>query len=126
MSDNNLKNNMAAMFTREEPAAEVPAAPVKPEKEPEQPKAKPRRRSIIDRDPLPGKSPAQPKKKRVRAKKAPELRKSHSMTVLMTEQLFQRLKATAAAQELSMNGIITRLIRKYVMLHDIDNEDLYD
>lgn len=112
-------NTMAAVFmTGEAPAEEnIPAV--------EQPKRR-RRRSLIDKDPMPGASGAEMKKKRQRAKKPAELRKSHSMTILMTEQLFQRLKATAEAQELSMNGIVTRLIRKYVMLHDIDNDNLYD
>lgn len=117
-------NTMAAVFMTggETPAAEQPT----PAGEAEQPKQQRRRRSLIDKDPMPGASGAEMKKKRQRARKPAELRKSHSMTILMTEQLFQRLKATAEAQELSMNGIVTRLIRKYVMLHDIDNDNLYD
>ena len=121
-----LKNTMAAMFTTE------PAEPTeKQEQEQEaaaatkeaQPKKR-HRRSIIDKDPLPGLIPGTDKKKRIRAKKPAALRKSHTMTILITEQTFQRFKKICEQQELSMNGVVGRLIRKYIMLHDIDQEDL--
>lgn len=88
-------------------------------------KPKRRRRSIIEREAIPGGIPeAAEYKKRKRAKKPAELRKSHSMTVLITEDLYQRFKRVTEQQELSMNGVIGRLIKKYVVLHDIDNDDL--
>ena len=108
-------------------AAMLSGLEVKPEPEPTPEPPKPRRRrSLIDREPLPGDpaTPEPPKKKRTRRHKPKELLKSRNITVVMTEQLYQRLKKTAETQELSMNGIINRLIRKYVLLHDIDNEDL--
>ncbi len=98
-----------------QPAAEP--APVPAAEEPE--KQKRRRRSVIEKDPLP-----EPKKKRTRKKKDPALKKTHSFTLLLTEQLYERFKATAEEQGLSMNGIATRLIKKYVVLHDIDGDDL--
>lgn len=91
----------------------------------EQEPKKRRRKSIIDRERIPGGIPeAVEYKKRKRAKKPAELRKSHSMTLLLTEETFQRFKRITEQQELSMNGVIGRLIRKYIMLHDIDNDDL--
>lgn len=86
---------------------------------PPPPKVKPRRKSIIEKDLLP-----EPQKKRTRKKKDPALKKSHSFTLLLTEQLYERFKATAEQQGLSMNGIATRLIKKYVVLHDVDGDDL--
>lgn len=85
-----------------------------------------RRRSIIDKEPLPGASGEQLKKKRHRAKKDPELRKSHSFTVLMTEQTYQKFKRVTEVEEVSMNGVINRLIRKYIVAHDIDGHILDD
>ena len=89
-------------------------------------KEKRTRRSIIDRELLPGATGEELKKKRKRAKKDPELRKSHSFTVLMTEQTYQHFKRVAQAEELSMNGIVNRLIRKYIIAHDIDDHMLDD
>lgn len=101
---------------------------IEPEREPEpvkEEKPKRRRKSIIDRERIPGgiPEPEEPKKRK-RAKKPAELRKSHSMTLLLTEETYQRFKRITEQQELSMNGVIGRLIRKYIMLHDIDNDDL--
>ena len=90
-----------------------------PPKKPAPAAVKPRRRSIIEKDLLP-----EPKKKRTRKKKDPALKKSHSFTLLLTEQLYERFKATAEEQGFSMNGIATRLIKKYVALHDVDGDDL--
>lgn len=85
-----------------------------------------RRKSIIDKEPLPGATGEELKKKRKRAKKDPELRKTHSFTVLMTEQTYQKFKRVALAEEVSMNGIANRLIRKYIIAHDIDGHILDD
>ena len=84
-------------------------------------KEKPRRRSFVERDLLPEKP------KRIRRKKDPALKKTHSFTLLMTERLYDRFKAVAEEQGYSMNGIATRLIKKYVSLHDIDidGDDLF-
>lgn len=113
------KATAAAGFLELEP--EAPAEPVAVQEE----KPKRRRKSIIDRERIPGGIPeAVEYKKRKRAKKPAELRKSHSMTVLITEETYQRFKRVTEQQELSMNGVIGRLIRKYIMLHDIDNDDL--
>ena len=90
-----------------------------PQPKPAPAAVKPRRRSIIEKDLLP-----EPKKKRTRKKKDPALKKSHSFTLLLTEQLYERFKATAEEQGFSMNGIATRLIKKYVALHDVDGDDL--
>lgn len=108
MKKDEMKKTMASVFTME------------PEPEPvQEEKPKRRRRSLIDKDPLP-----EAKKKRTRRKKDPALKKTYSMTVLMTEEMHQRLKNIAEAQELSMNGIVTRLIRKYIVTHDVDLTDL--
>lgn len=117
-----LKNSMAAMFITE------PGEPEEKEVKQEQPekaagsKPKRRRKSLIDREVLPGEIPE--KKKRQRAKKDPALCKSHSLTILLTEQTFQKLKKICEQQELSMNGVVGRLIRKYIILHDVDQEGL--
>ena len=90
--------------------------------EPEQKEAtvKRRRKSYIERpgDTLPGKP------KRTRRHKDPTLKKTHSFTLLMTEKMYDDFKRIAEAQGFSMNGIATRLIKKYIALHDIDQEDL--
>lgn len=90
--------------------------------EPEQKKAtvKPRRKSAIERpdEPLPEKP------KRTRRHKDPAQKKTHSFTLLMTEKMYDDFKRIAEAQGFSMNGIATRLIKKYIALHDIDQEDL--
>lgn len=128
MTNERIKETMAALFTMEqakkEAAAETPTTP-----EAEKPKR--RRRSIIDREllPEPGElkklKEEKPKKKRKpRRKKDPALKKTYSMSVLMTENMHQRFKRIAEQQELSMNGIVTRLIRKYIITHDIDLDDL--
>ena len=82
-----------------------------------------KRHSLIERTPLPG-DPAVEPTKRTRRKKNPALKKSHSFTILLTEQTYQQFKKVAEAQELSMNGIVGRLIKKYIILHDIDGENL--
>lgn len=109
-----MKKTMVEALTQEsessEFATESPAEPVKR-----------RRRSLIDYDPLPE---ANKKIKRTRKKKDPALKKSYSMTVLMTEEMHRRLKNIAEIQGLSMNGIVTRLIRKYIVTHDVDLTDL--
>lgn len=94
---------------------------LEPEQKEQKPtKAKPRRKSYIDRpgDTLPEKP------KRTRRHKDPAHKKTHSFTLLMTEKMYEDFKRIAEAQGLSMNGIATRLIKKYVALHDIDQEDL--
>ncbi len=88
--------------------------------EQEQPKR--RRKSVIERVPLPVDVP---QKKRTRRKKDPALKKTHSFTLLLTEQMYEMFKATAEQQGLSMNGIATLLIKKYVSTHYIDT-DLLD
>ena len=109
-----LKNTMAAILSgglepkqaaQEEPAA---AEPVKPKKV---------RRSHVEKVLLP-----EPKK-RTRKKKDPALKKTHTLTLLLTESLYKRFKATAEEQGYSMNGIATRLIKKYVFLHDVEMEE---
>ena len=91
---------------------------------PEQP-AKKVRKSIIDRDPMPGTVPLPPPKgKRTRRRKDPALCKSHSFTVLMTEQMYQQFKKVTENEGVSMNGVVTRLIRKYIISHDIDENIL--
>lgn len=103
-----LENTMAAALSGlQEPAAEQ----AKPKKK--------TRKSQIERDLLP-----EAPKKRTRRKKDPALKKTHTFTLLLTEQLYERFKATAEEQGYSMNGIATRLIKKYVSLHDIDGDDL--
>lgn len=112
MKSDELKNTMAAALMGEPAAAG---------QEPPAEKPKRRRRSLIDKDPMPE---ATKKIKRTRRKKDPRFKKSYSMTVLMTEEMHQRLKNIAEIQELSMNGIVTRLIRKYIVAHDVDLTDL--
>jgi hypothetical protein len=101
-----LKNTMAAALAGLNPTAAPKAV-----------KQKTRRKSQIETEPLP-----EPKK-RTRRKKDPALKKTHSFTLLMTEQLYKRFKATAEEQGYSMNGIATRLIKKYVFLHDVEMEE---
>ena len=102
---------------------EVAAATPKATEAAEKPKRR-TRKSIIDSELLPGPTGEQLKKKRQRARKDPELRKSHNMTILMTEQTYQRFRRIAEKEGLSMNGIINRLIKKYIIAHDIDDEYL--
>ena len=104
-----LQNTMAAALSG---LQEEPATP-----EPEKPKR--HRKSYIERELMP-----EPKKRRPRRKKDPALKKTHTFTLLLTESLYERFRATAEIQGLSMNGIATRLIKKYVSLHDIDQDDL--
>ncbi len=85
-----------------------------------EPKRTTRRRSAIER---PG-EPLPEKPKRTRRQKDPALKKSHSFTLLLTEKMYQDFKKIAEREGLSMNGIATRLIRKYIALHDVDQEDL--
>lgn len=113
--DLGLAEGLAAAILGEVAAAVPKATTAKPQKPRRQ------RKSIIDKELLPGPTGEQLKKKRQRAKKDPELRKSHSMTILMTEQTYQRFKRVAEAEGLSMNGIINRMIRKYIVVHDIDD-----
>lgn len=111
------KKTLTEMFmTTDTPAAADPEPAAKPE-----PK-KSRRKSIIDREPLPEKdpAPAAEKPKRKRRGKPPELKKTHSVTVYCTEQLYNRFKAVAERKELSVNGIITHLMRNYVEMNDFD------
>lgn len=121
----NTRKTMAELLSggsKPEPVSKAPAAePAKEQAATVEP-VKRRRKSIIDNEPIPGKLP--PKKKRTRRGKPEELKKTHSVTVYCTEDLYRRFKAVAIAQELSVNGIITRLMRRYVMNHDIDLEDI--
>ena len=108
-----LQNTMAAALAGLEPKPaeqKEPAAadPVKPKKV---------RHSHVEKTLLP-----EPKK-RTRKKKDPALKKTHTFTLLLTEQLYKRFKATAEEQGYSMNGIATRLIKKYVFLHDVEMEE---
>ena len=134
MTGERIKETMARLFTTEQEKAE--ATTQEPEKKkrrrslvdhdplPEPAAAeKKTRRSIIDREPLPGATADELKKRRTRKGKPAELRKTHNFTVLMTEQMYQQLKAIAENKGLSMNGIITRLIKKYIVVHDIDQEE---
>lgn len=105
-----LKNTMAAALAGLEPKEEPAAA--------EQAKQKKVKRSYIEKVPLP-----EPKKRRPRTPKDPALKKSHAFTILMTEQLYKRFKLTAEEQGYSMNGIVNRLIKKYVFLHDVEMEE---
>ena len=102
-----LKNTMAAALAGLDPAAA-----------PKTVKQKTRRKSQIETEPMP-----EPKQKRTRRKKDPALKKTHSFTLLLTESLYKRFKETAEEQGYSMNGIATRLIKKYVFLHDIETDD---
>ena len=114
-----LKDSIARALVQEEPTIEPTETAVE-----ETPKRKPRKRhSLIERTLLPG-DPTTERPKRTRRKKDPALKKSHSFTILLTEQTYQKFKQVAEAQELSMNGIVGRLIKKYIILHDIDGENL--
>ncbi len=109
-----LKNTMAAALSGLEEKTDPAAEPVKVKTE----KPKRRRKSIIEQAPLP-----EPKKKRTRRGKDPALKKTHPLTLLLTEQLYERFKATAEEQGYSMNGIVTRLIKKYIYKYDLDYDD---
>lgn len=111
-----MKNTLAEVLTTDMDAELIPAVEG-------QPKRKTRKSDII-RDPLAGPSGAELKKKRTRKGKPAELRKSHSFTVLMTEQMYQQFKAITENEGVSMNGVITRLLRKYIIAHDIDDNML--
>lgn len=113
MRSDELRNTMASVFTQE-------ATPAQAEQgQPAQAPVKRRRKSFIEKEIY-----TEPKPKRTRRKKDPEYVKSHTLTVLMTESMFQKFKSIAQQQELSMNGIVTRLIRKYIITHDVDLTDL--
>lgn len=112
--DNKISVTMAEALAGIKPEATLPEPAAAAEEKPKR-----RRKSIIEKDLLP-----EPKKKRTRRKKDPALKKTHSFTLLLTEQLYERFKATAEEQGFSMNGIATRLIKKYVSLHDIEGDDL--
>ena len=114
-----LKNTMAAALSGLEPVQ--PEAQEEP-KEPEAPKR--RRRSAIESTPGVGEVVLSRKQRKPRRRKDPALKKTRTFTLLLTEQLYERFKATAEEQGFSMNGIATRLIKKYVSLHDIDGDDL--
>ena len=120
MRDTLLKDSIAKMLVQEEPqTTDAPSTETV-----ETVKRKPKKRhSLIERKPLPGEPAVEPKK-RTRRKKDPALKKSHNFTILLTEQTYQQFKRVAEAQELSMNGIIGRLIKKYIILHDVDGENL--
>lgn len=109
-------NGLAAAIMGEVLEAEAPKQEVK--------KVRRTRRSIIDKEPLPGATGEQLKKKRKRAKKDPELRRTRSISLLVTEQTYQKFKRIAEVEGLSMNGIVNRLVRKYIIAHDIDDEML--
>lgn len=101
-----LKNTMAAAL-----------AGLDPDAVPKTVKEKTRRKSQIEREPMP-----EPKKRKPRKKKDPALKKTHPFTLLLTEQVYNRFKAIAEEEGYSMNGIVTRLIKKYIFLHDVDDE----
>lgn len=100
----------------EAPAAEVPQKP------------KRRRKSIIDKTPLPGAAvnPPAEKQPRHRSKKDPALCRTRNVTVLMTEQTYRMFKRVTEENEVSMNGVINRLVRRYIISHDIDGHILDD
>ena len=117
MIDNTNMETMAEALTK--------GIAAEPEPIPE-PEPKKHRRSVIYNEPLPGATAEQLKKRRTRKTKPAELKKTHSFTILMTEQMYQRFKAIAEYKGVSMNGIITRMIRKYIVVHDIDGDDDID
>ncbi len=114
-----LKNTMAAALSGLEPVQ--PEAQEEP-KEPEAPKR--RRKSAIESTPGVGDVVLSRKQRKPRKRKDPALKKTHTFTLLLTETLYQQFKAIAEQKGLSMNGIATRLIKRYIALHDIDEEDL--
>ena len=115
MAKNSMKGTLAEVLTANTQAEAIPVV--------EEPKRKTRKSDII-RDPLAGPSGTELKKKRIRRGKPAELRKSHSFTVLMTEQMYQQFKTITENEGVSMNGVITRLLRKYIIAHDIDDNML--
>jgi hypothetical protein len=117
MAKEDNKNTLAAALLLEDVGAPVPDPAGKPKRK--------TRKSDIIREPLAGESGAELKKKRTRRGKPAELRKSHSFTVLMTEQMYQKFKTITENEGVSMNGVITKLLRKYIIAHDID-DDLLD
>ena len=116
MAKNSMKGTLAEVLTADTQAELIPAVE-------EQPKRKTRKSDII-REPMAGASGETLKKKRTRRGKPAELRKSHSCTVLMTEQMYQKFKTITENEGVSMNGVITRLLRKYIIAHDIDDNML--
>ena len=120
MGKEDNKNTLAAALLVDEPEKQIPAAAPDPE---EKPQRKTRKSDII-RDPLKGASGAELKKRRKRRGKPAELKKSHPLTVLMTEQMYQKFKTITEFEGVSMNGVITKLLRKYIIAHDIDDDML--
>ena len=110
------KTNLAAalLVDTQEPEAVAPKEPQK----------KRTRKSDIIREPMKGASGEELKARRKRRRKPAELRKSHSFTVLMTEQMYQKFRTIAEYEGVSMNGVITKLLRKYIIAHDIDDNML--
>lgn len=122
MAKESSKKSMAAALIGEVMAAE-PLATV-PDPPEEKPKRK-TRKSIIDNELLEGPTGEELKKRRIRRRKPAELRKSHNVTLLMTEQTYQKFKTITENEGVSMNGVINRLVKKYIIAHDID-DDLLD
>ena len=111
-----LKNGLAAAFV---------SGPQETKPAQAEPAKKKTRKSDIVREPMKRKDGQEIKIKRKRACKPAELRKSRSISVLMTEQMYQAFKAISENEGASMNGIICKLVRKYIIAHDID-DDLLD
>ncbi len=123
MGKDDNKNTLAAALLVNEPEKPEPVPAAAPDPE-EKPPRKTRKSDII-RDPLKGASGAELKKKRRKRRGKPaELKKSHSFTVLMTEQMYQKFKTITEYEGVSMNGVITKLLRKYIIAHDIDDDML--
>ena len=116
MAKNSMKGTLAEVLTADTQVELTPATEEKPKRK--------TRKSDIIREPMKGASGEEMKKKRTRRGKPAELRKSHSFTVLMTEQMYQKFKTITENAGVSMNGVITRLLRKYIIAHDIDDNML--
>ena len=122
MGKEDNKNTLAAALLVNEPEKPEPVPAAAPDPK-EKPQRKTRKSDII-RDPLKGASGAELKKRRKRRGKPAELKKSHPLTVLMTEQMYQKFKTITEFEGVSMNGVITKLLRKYIIAHDIDDDML--
>ena len=116
MAKNSMKGTLAEVLTADTQAELTLAT--------EEISKRKTRKSDIIREPMKGASGEEMKQKRTRRGKPAELRKSHSFTVLMTEQMYQKFKTITENEGVSMNGVITRLLRKYIIAHDIDDSML--
>lgn len=105
MAKESNKSSMAAALIGEVMAAETPAAvPDPPE---EKPKRK-TRKSIIDNELLEGPTGEELKQRRIRRRKPAELRKSHNVTLLMTEQTYQKFKTILTKETALLRNVAFR------------------